>query len=124
MRKGYTLIEVIFVMVILGILAAIIIPKLAANRNDAKAAVIARELAVCINDAGSAYLKDAKFDKGLESVACDKTININQCFNIDSNNSLAELNVTNSSSTDVCTKAQDLAEKNGLSSDDGTIHQF
>ena len=40
-KKAFTMIELIFVIVILGILAAIAIPKLAATRNDAKIASIA-----------------------------------------------------------------------------------
>jgi len=36
MRKAFTMIELIFVIVILGILAAIAIPRLAATRDDAE----------------------------------------------------------------------------------------
>lgn len=54
-RSGFTMIELIFVIVILGILAAVAIPKLSATRDDAKISKIASNLATIVSDAGSYY---------------------------------------------------------------------
>jgi general secretion pathway protein G len=54
-RSAFTMIELIFVIVILGILAAVSIPKLAATRDDAKISKMATNLNAVIQDLGSAY---------------------------------------------------------------------
>ena len=66
MKKGFTMIELIFVIVILGILASVAVPRLAATREDAEVSAAVANLRTLVSDASSYYVahghfKDAKW---------------------------------------------------------------
>lgn len=65
MKKGFTMIELIFVIVILGILAAVAIPKLNATRDDAELAKANTNLTTLISDIQSYYTSKGEIDPSM-----------------------------------------------------------
>ena len=69
MKKAFTMIELIFVIVILGILASVAIPKLSATRDDAMIAKEKANYRTCLKDlmnlyTTQGYLKDVNVTSG------------------------------------------------------------
>nr|WP_321431737.1 type II secretion system protein [uncultured Campylobacter sp.] len=62
MKKGFTMIELIFVIVILGILASVAIPRLAATREDAEISAAVANLRTLVSDASAYYTAKGTFD--------------------------------------------------------------
>ncbi|MDD6161994.1 MAG: type II secretion system protein [Campylobacteraceae bacterium] len=61
MKKGFTMIELIFVIVILGILASVAIPRLAATREDAEISAAVANLRTLVSDATAYYTVKGTF---------------------------------------------------------------
>ena len=61
MKKGFTMIELIFVIVILGILASVAIPRLAGTRTDAEISATVANIRTLISDAASYYAVKGEF---------------------------------------------------------------
>lgn len=67
-RSGFTMIELVFVIVILGILASVAIPKLAATRDDANIAKSTSEVSSMIQDIGSHYTAKGNLEKNVSTM--------------------------------------------------------
>ena len=64
-KKAFTMIELIFVIVILGILAAVAIPKLAATRSDAEVSKISQNIMTGASEIASYAVSHAKTENDL-----------------------------------------------------------
>ena len=61
MKKAFTMIELIFVIVILGILASVAIPRLAATREDAEISAAVSNIRTLVSDATAYYTAKGEF---------------------------------------------------------------
>ena len=82
LRAAWTMIELIFIIIIIGILAALALPRLSATRDDAKLSTTVRNMNVCIRDA-SAYFTATGLDynETVHPRACDRNNTLCYDFN-------------------------------------------
>ena len=69
MRRGFTLVELIFVIVILGLLSAIAAKKLLARREDAQAIVLASQFRNLVKDLQGYYITNGSLNNELSAMS-------------------------------------------------------
>ncbi len=77
LRLAFTQIELIFVILIIGILAVTAVPRLLGSRDDAKLAMDVSNMFTCLNESNIYYLVHSKHLPVGYSSLCDSV----KCFN-------------------------------------------
>ncbi|GIT98638.1 hypothetical protein TSL1_14590 [Sulfurovum sp. TSL1] len=95
MRAGWTMIELIFMLIVVGILAAIAVSKLTATRDDAKLSADVSNMSICIRSVAAHYTATGIMDINIAS--CNKV----NCYTVDINGSIMQVDI-NISAADYC----------------------
>lgn len=129
-RFGFTMIELVFVIVILGILAAVAIPRLAATRYDAEVSKEVMTLSNKVGDLGAQFTAQGAFS----STDIDNANFSMGCYTLsgDSDGNLTVHEVASTTATDtqtggsaeVCSAAHILSQKQKISGSSDVVHTF
>lgn len=95
MRPAWTVIELIFIIIIIGILASIAIGKLTTTRDDAKLSADVSNMSICLRSVAAHYTATGIND--INRTSCNNV----QCFTMDINGSSMQVDI-NTSAPNYC----------------------
>lgn len=126
-KNAFTMIELIFVIVILGILAAVAIPKISATRDDAKVASEVNNAAIVLQNLAAEFTAKGAFT----NYTVNDANNAVECFTFslnsaaDGNISLAVIGIAKPAcSASVLASVTSVATKNGLLGAAGSLKTY
>jgi general secretion pathway protein G len=121
MKSAFSLLELIFAIVILGIVASFAIPKYIDTKDTALVSTIKRDLNTAVTSIQSYYLLNQKIDKISDALSVNDTnwtqtdttlVDKNSCLSLeiktsDSSDKRIELTVDSTKDTTICKKIRD-----------------
>ncbi|WP_373034159.1 type II secretion system protein [Sulfurovum sp.] len=114
-RAGFTMVELLFVIVVIGVISAVAITKLSTTRNDAKISIELANMIICVKDLGAQYAARKAFD-AWGSPACVATYdNGNGCLiNQPQEDGTVNVIANTQNIEPWCTEVQTIAKAEGL----------
>jgi len=120
MKSAFSLLEIIFVIVILGIIVSFAAPKLMDTKDSALVSTLKRDVNTAINSIQSYYLLNQKIDDISDTMNLSSTnwnieklkiVDKNSCITLEvknmSNNVIIDLQVDKLKDTTICKKIRD-----------------
>ena len=116
LKQGFSIIELIFVIAVLGIIAAVAVPKLMDTRSSAIVSTIKQDISTITTSAQSYYMMNNKIDNISDSVNINEStwtvsskkvefkIEDTVCVSISLNDNKLSVDINDNSDSTVCKK--------------------